>query len=80
MGFFLFFTPEEDGGTCFSQPEVFCVSSLEQEVKKSTIVPADFGNTTYIFLGRVRFGRCYSVIRSSGRSDTGTEGLKMNFS
>lgn len=30
-------------------------------------------------MGRVS-GSCYSIIRSSGRSDTGTEGLKIYFS
>lgn len=45
-GSFLFVTPEEDGGTCFSQPEISCVSSLEEEVKKSAIVVSAFGDTT----------------------------------
>lgn len=70
--FLFFFTPEEDGGTYFSQPEISYARSLEEEVRKSAIVVSAFGNTTYIFMRRVRFGACYSIIRSSGRSDVGT--------
>lgn len=66
-------------GAYFSQPEISCVSSLEEEVKKTAILVSAFGNTTKVFLGGVRFGTWYSIIRSSGRSDTGTEGLKMVF-
>lgn len=66
-------------GAYFSQPEISCVSSLEEEVKKTAILVSAFGNTAKVFLGGVRFGTWYSIIRSSGRSDTGTEGLKMGF-
>lgn len=44
--FSLFVPPEENGGTYFSQPDISCVSSVEEEVKKSALVVSAFGNTT----------------------------------